>query len=73
MEESNVPDPAFDRVRRSYAAHLPTREEALSIMPNLTTALFDGSSVWSRAQHWNVGDHGTAEVPTKFKIRSDAL
>jgi hypothetical protein len=73
MEESTIPNPAYDHIRRSYEVYLPTLEEALSKMPNLMTAFCDGNSVWSRAQNWNVEDNGTAEVPIKFKIRSDAL
>jgi hypothetical protein len=73
METLNTPDPILERIREYYAVHLHSREEGMSILPHLNTALCDGKGVWSTAQHRNVEDHDTVEVSIKFKICSDAL
>jgi hypothetical protein len=73
MEKSNIPAPVLDSIREFHAAYLLTREEALSIMPNLETAHCDGGGDLATAQLRIVEDYDTVEVSINFKNRSDAL
>lgn len=73
MEKSNIPDLVFERIRRTHAKRLYSREEPFPIVPRLMPTLYDGNGEWVTARNLFIEANDTVPGSIKLKIRSDAL